>query len=339
MENSTKLSEKTKESLDNALDWYRETVIAYNITRLRWELYNIISDEIRDEIQYENMYGGGGTYTEFGFGEDGDEESNGMEADSEKKKEEEVEEDEEMMDVTEFEFMKRHYMKIMRGHLEDFDDHYHLPEDVWSVRELLWPDNLRLAVPDGTNPIPNIDGKTQADWIDLAEQKVKNEAVESERATVVLPAEYRYLMTMTDGFVGPDLPYQWHQNILECFSGPRSDKALSVEELKSYLELDSQHADWTVYAGLLTGRGSLCTAACALLLCERPSRDKAWRIFYLPEDGEYTDLKVYDSFDSFLFWYGSDLPWGVWLPTLEEEDMNTVMFRRRFSRVSMRNTP
>ncbi|GAB7341052.1 hypothetical protein MBLNU457_7375t1 [Dothideomycetes sp. NU457] len=339
MENSSELSDETKEMLDNALSVYREAVISYNITRLRWELYNILSDEVRDEIQYEMMYGGGGVYSDFDFGDSNDAESNEMDEAEAGKKEEEAEEDQEMMDVTEFELMKRHYAKIMRDHLEDFDEHYHLPDDVWSIRELLWPDNLRLAVPDGTNPVPNIDGKTQADWIALAEQKVRNEAVESERATVVLPAEYRYLMTLTDGFVGPDLPYQWHQNILECFSGPRFDRALPVEELLSFFELDSQEADWTVYAGLLTGRGSLCTAACGLLLCEKPGRDKAWRIFYLPEDGEYTDLVVYDDFEKFLNWYGMYLPRVVWLPTLEEEDMNTVMFRRRFSRVSMRNTP
>jgi len=349
MENSSELSEVKRESLDRVLQWYRDNVIAYNVTRLRWELYNILPDDIREEIQNENPYWGNGVdrsgsdWNDIWETEETDDaENDGMEADAEQKdkdEDEDEDEDEEMMDVTEFELLKRRYTKIMRGHLEDFDDHYRLPEDVWSIKELLEPQNLQRAVPDGTNPIRNNQGRTQVEWLDLAEQRLRSQAVESERALLVLPAEYQYLMTLTDGFIGPDLPYQWHLNILECFSGPSRDKTPPLEELISSLALVEHYVDWTVYAGLLTGTGSLCTAACGLLLCERPGKDKAWRIFYLPEDGGYSDLAIYDDFEQFLYWYAMDLPRGVILPTLEEDEMNIVGFRRRFSRVSMRTTP
>jgi len=350
MENSSELSTEKRESLDTVLQWYRDNVIAYNVTRLRWELYNLLPDDVKEELQNQNTYWSGtGTNSDWNdtweteetdnAAEDGMEADAGLETIEEQEKEGNEDEDEEMMDITEFELLKRRYAKIMRGHSKDFDDHYRLPEDVWSIKELLEPDNLHFAVPDGTNPLRNGQAKTQAEWLDLAEQRLKNQAVESERASLVLPAEYRYLMTLTDGFIGPDLPYQWHLNILECFSGPSRDKAPPLEELKSCLALNEPYVDWTVYAGLLTGTGSLCTAECGLLLCERPGKDMAWRIFYLPEDGEYTDLAIYDDFEHFLYWYAMDLPRGVVLPTLEEDEMDVVGFRRRFSRISMQSTP
>lgn len=42
------------------------------------ELYNVLSDNIRDEIRYENMHGGGGAYAQFNFGGKTDEECNEM---------------------------------------------------------------------------------------------------------------------------------------------------------------------------------------------------------------------------------------------------------------------
>jgi hypothetical protein len=152
--------------------------------------------------------------------------------------------------------------------------------------------DLFANIPDGTYP-PYPSQNSQNERLEELESEIFTTGTDQGVGPLSLPTQYKILMSMTGGILGPDYPKPEFENIVSAIDGALTDCTESETILKESGLLNQ--GNWRILTGWQCGvnrfhtqgdRGGTWIVYCSCEHIDDGSRDWGWRYIFKHPDKE-----------------------------------------------------